>query len=112
MARFAASLKRIPLLKFGPRYPYPSRGRGMVRLKGKTYPGAFYARMSSGHEGIFRRVGKGRLPVKELRGASMGHVFAKCRPQGIARAMEMFDRNFAHELKRLGGETSSASGSD
>lgn len=31
--------------------------------------GAFIATMKSGHEGIFRRVGKGRLPIKELLGS-------------------------------------------
>jgi hypothetical protein len=112
-ARLAASLRRIPLIKMGATGPYPSRGRGAVRFRGRRYEGAFIAVMRSGHRGIYRRVGRQRLPLtKELRGPSLGHVFRKFRSQGIARAIEMFDRNFAHELKRLGGATGSAGGSD
>lgn len=120
IARFGASLKRIPLIKFGARGPEPSRGRGTgVRYRmagGRGHiPSAFIATMRSGHRGVFKRAGPARLPINELHGPSLGHVFRKFRPQGVARVQEMFEKNFAHEMKRLGdtGEAAAgASGSD
>jgi hypothetical protein len=102
-ARLAASLKRIPLINFGARGPEPSRGRGRgvtYRLRGgrNRVERAFIARMQSQHRGVFVRVGKARLPIRELFGPSLGHVFAKFRPAALARIREAFDKNFAHEL--------------
>lgn len=115
-ARLATTLKRIPLIKFGARGPRPSRGRGegvSYRLRGSAgrVATAFIATMRSGHEGVFVRSGgltlkanqfKGytrkRLPIRELFGPSLGHVFAKHRPAGMARIRESFDKNLAHEL--------------
>jgi hypothetical protein len=102
-ARLAARLKRIPLIDFRARGPEPSRGRG----KGVTYrlsggrgriESAFIATMKSGHRGVFRRKGKERLGIIELYGPSLGQVFRKYRAQGMARAQEMFEKNFDHEL--------------
>lgn len=105
-ARLAASLKRIPLYKFGARGPMPSRGRGRgvsYRLPGSGSRGrienAFIAQMRSGHVGVFRRMGKGRLPVIELHGPSLGRVFAKYRDEALAAGEEQFVKNFARELK-------------
>jgi hypothetical protein len=39
------------------------------RGKRTLVKGAFVATMKSGHVGIFRREGKARLPIKELRGS-------------------------------------------
>ncbi len=112
-ARLAASLKRIPLIAFNARGPEPSRGQGRgvsYRLRGSKgrIPSAFIATMASGHKGVFARVpGKGRhgpapmrsqLPIRELFGPSLGHVFGKYRPAGIARARAAFESNFAHEM--------------
>jgi hypothetical protein len=105
-AAFAATLKRIPLIHFRARGPEPSRGRG----RGVSYglPGgrsrvanAFIAQMASGHRGVFKRKGSKRLPVVELYGPSLGHVFAKYRPAGMARTREAFSAAFDHELARL-----------
>lgn len=119
-ARLAAGLKRIPLYKFNARGPYPSRGRG----RGVTYrlasggrgrhPNAFIAKMTSmgvikstehatlspGHMGVFVRRTKTRLPIAELFGPSLGHVFRKFRPQGQAKLQEAFEKNFRHEFDR------------
>lgn len=102
-ARMALGLKRIPLIQFNARGPEPSRGKGRgvsYRLKGGSgrIPTAFIATMRSGHRGVFARVGKARLPVRELFGPSLGHVFAKYRPEGIARVKEAFAKNFASEM--------------
>jgi hypothetical protein len=105
-AAFAATLKRIPLIYFKARGPEPSRGKG----RGVSYaltgsrnrvPNAFIAAMKSGHRGVFARKGTKRLPIIELYGPSLGHVFRKFRPMGLARTKEAFDTAFAHELKRL-----------
>lgn len=103
-ARLAASLKRIPLIKFGARGPQPSRGRGTgvaYRLSGSRgrVPTAFIATMTSGHQGVFARKAKPRLPIRELFGPSLGHVFAKFRPAGVAKVQEAFAKNFSHELE-------------
>lgn len=104
VARLATSMKRIPLVKFGARGPEPSRGRGRgvsYRLQGSRgrIPNAFLATMKSGHRGVFVRVAKGRLPVREAFGPSLGRIFAKYRNEALGVAVEFFDRNFAHELK-------------
>lgn len=110
VTRLAAGFGRIPLMAFGARGTVPSRGRG----RGVTYrmgagnartrlANAFIARMRSGHEGVFMRKGKARLPIVELRGPSVGHVFAKFRPTALARAEEVFRTTLDHELTRLTG---------
>lgn len=102
-ARLGIGLKRIPLISFNARGPEPSRGRGRgvsYRLRGGAgrISNAFIATMRSGHRGVFVRGAKGRLPIGERFGPSLGHVFAKYRPEGIARLKEAFATNFAHEM--------------
>jgi hypothetical protein len=102
--RLAIGLKRIPLISFNARGQEPSRGKGRgvsYRLKGGSgrIGNAFISTMRSGHRGVFVRVGKTRLPIRELFGPSLGHVFAKYRPEGIARVREAFATNFASEMK-------------
>ncbi len=104
VASLSAPLKRIPLIKFGARGPEPSRGRGRgvsynLGAGGRrTLPHAFIATMGTGHRGVFMRRAKGRLPIRELQGPSLGHVFNKYREVGIARMEEAFVKNFDHEL--------------
>lgn len=103
-AQLATNLKRIPLIKFGASGPRPSRGRGRgvsYRLPGGKgrLPTAFLATMRSGHEGVFMRKTRSRLPIKELFGPSLGHVFAKFRPVGLARMRDVFMKNMEHELE-------------
>lgn len=123
-ASLGATVKRLKLIKFGAKGQTPSRGRGRgvtYRLKGGKgrVETAFIATMKSGHTGVFRRVGaivkgaagptaSGRrshgawsnnLPIIELQGPSIGQVFRKFRPAGLARALEVFQKNFDHELE-------------
>jgi hypothetical protein len=102
-ARLATSLKRIPLIDFGAKGPEPSRGRGRgvsYRLQGARgrHSSAFIATMGSGHRGVFARRLRARLPIKELFGPSLGHVFAKFRPEGLRLALDTFHKNFDHEI--------------
>jgi hypothetical protein len=103
-ARLGIGLKRIPLISFNARGQEPSRGRGRgvsYRLRGGAgrIPNAFIATMRSGHRGVFVRSAKARLPIRELFGPSLGHVFARYRPEAIARIQEAFATNFASEMK-------------
>lgn len=107
--RLAASLKRIPVIEFGATGPYPSRGRGRgVSWRGPAgrvrVSNAFIAIMPTGHRGVFTRGNKrqrssGRLPITELRGASIGRVFDKHRQAGIDAMSAAFATTLASELK-------------
>jgi hypothetical protein len=108
VARIFASAKRLPVSVFNPR-----QGRRGVtaRTAQGTYPGAFIARLRSGHTGVFMRklptrsrVGKPRgspaLPIRELFHASIAHVFVKHLATMKARVTEQLAKNVAHELRR------------
>ncbi len=114
LATLEISGRRIPLIEFHARGPYPSRGRG----RGVTYkigetparlPHAFIAIMRSGHRGVFRRVGTKRRPIIELLGPSLPQVFSK--PSIVQTMQERYREsllvNLKHEieyeLSRLGG---------
>jgi hypothetical protein len=103
----AAGLKRLPLIDFKARGPEPSRGRGngvTYQLQGgrNAIPNAFIATMKTGHRGVFARVGKTRLPIRELFGPSLTKVFIKYQTVGETRARESFVANLEHELGRMG----------
>lgn len=114
-ATVSISGARIPLIEFQARGPFPSRGRGrgvsaVISGERKRYPNAFIAEMRSGHKGVFTRVGASarrsptawskNLPIAELRGPSLPHVFAKYIPLGVERAEEQMAKNLAHEFAR------------
>lgn len=103
-ATLTAIPTRIPLLAFHARGPEPSRGRGngvTARLPGGAgqYPHAFIATMGSGHRGVFQRVGTQRLPIRELHGPSVLHVFVKHVAVGLARGEEQLVKNLQSELR-------------
>jgi hypothetical protein len=97
-----ASLKRVPVIKFGAK----QTRRGVRRRgKGGVISGAFIAKMPTGHVGVFtRKAGASRrspegaeLPIQQLYGPSIGHVFAKHRAEILARGQEVVEA----ELDRL-----------
>lgn len=96
--------RRVPLIGFGARGPEPSRGRGRgVRAKlpppgAGRYPHAFIATMRSGHRGVFERIAKKRLPIRELLGPSVPHVFQKYLPVFEKAALETFQKTVEHEI--------------
>lgn len=112
--RVSVSGARIPLIEFGAKGREPSRGRGpgvSAKLRGGRgrYPHAFIATMHSGHRGVFQRVPganrhgpaphRSQLPIVELRGPSLPHVFTKFLPVGLARGQEALVKNLEHEFK-------------
>ena len=107
-ARLSASTKRLPLMKF--RAKALKRGGVSYRLPGSRgrHPNAFIARMPTGHEGVFVRKTRRRLPIRELFGPSIGGVFARYRQAALARATDSFHKNLDHELtfaRSRGGNT-------
>ncbi len=107
-ATLGAKLKRTPLIAFGASGPEPSRGRGRgvsYKLSGSRdrIQSAFIATMPSGHRGVFIRKARARLGIRELFGPSIGHVFGKYRPAGLARAREVLVPNMRHELEWSSG---------
>lgn len=103
---FYASPARIPLIEFGAKGRYPSRGRGAgVTAKLPTgagrYPHAFIAIMPSGHRGVFTRPGRlqHRLPIAELMGPSIAQSFTKNEDAAIERCYEQLEKNLPHELQ-------------
>jgi len=105
---------RIPLIAFGARGPEPSRGRGRgvsYGMKGgrSRIPNAFIATVGiGGHRGVFKRIGASRskspgawsknLPIRELRGPSVPHVFEKKLDVFKAAAQESLVKNLASEI--------------
>lgn len=106
--------KRLPLIAFGARGPEPTRGRGRgvsYGMKGgrSLIPDAFIARVGAGgHRGVFKRIGTSRrrsrgawspnLPIVELRGPSVPHVFEKHLDKFRAAAQESLAKNLASEI--------------
>lgn len=116
-ARIASSLQRIPLIKFNATGPVPSRGKGRgvkARVPGGAgqYPNAFIAEMKSGHVGVFQRVpgaqrhgpkpNRSQLPIYELHGPSIGHVFSRHRQAAVDRMLEQLEKTFDAEIKFRG----------
>lgn len=104
--------KRIPVEDFNARGPLPSRGRGRgvrANTPARVYPTAFRARMPTGHVGVFQRVGKTRLKIRELFGPSLPHVFVKYQDATLARGQEQLTKNLASEMSFLLRQTSAAS---
>lgn len=105
VATVSVSGKRIPLIDLNAKGPEPSRGRGRgvtARNPGGAgrYPHAFIATVGTGgHRGVFQRRTRKRLPIRELFGPSLPHVFAKYIPQAAARGEEALVKNIQSELR-------------
>lgn len=121
VGQLSVSGRRIPLIQFSAKganganatNPVPSAGRGRgvsarVGAGRQQYRGAFIARMNSGHVGVFKRVGSSarksrgawskNLPIIELHGPSLPHVFAKKAEVGLERAREQMTKELQHEI--------------
>lgn len=90
-----------------------SRKRKVLRVevnpgKQTLVPGAFLATMRSGHEGIFRRVGPARLPIKELLGSRPVDALLKAGEaeavgeRGQKSLVTTFERLLPLELAKAG----------
>lgn len=84
-------------------YPHRQTSKGVSvevnRGKRTLLKGAFVATMRSGHEGVFRRRGKGRLPIDELRGSRpVDALLHEGEAQGVA---ERGGKSFAATFTRV-----------
>jgi hypothetical protein len=65
---------------------------------GRCTEGHSLRRCQRGHRGVFARKGSKRLPIVELKGPSLPHVFVKHGAVGIERAQEQFVKELQHEV--------------
>src|SRR4051812_16398912 len=85
-------------------YPHRQTKKGVSvevnRGKRTLVKGSFVATMKSGHEGIFRRKGKARLPIHELRGSRpIDALLHEGEAQGVAdRGGSSFSATFTRVL--------------
>jgi len=92
--------ERVPLVA----YPHHQTKAGVSvevnRGKRTLLKGAFVATMASGHEGIFRRRGKARLPIHELLGSRpVDALLHEGEAQGVAdRGGASFGATFVRVL--------------
>lgn len=105
--KLGGDLRRIPLIKFRAKGPEPSRGRGRgVSYRGKTgkrLPHAFISTMPGAHRGVFQRKSSSRLPIQQLFGPSVGHVFSEHRGEIMARGEEQVLAELNRLLDRILG---------
>jgi hypothetical protein len=108
--------RKLPLIAFKATGPEPSRGRGAGvswtnQGTRKKEAHAFIATMPGGHRGVFvldkrkpARRGKrdkphqGQLPIRELLGPSLPHVFENFLPVFEQAAAQSFANNLAREI--------------
>lgn len=95
----AVSGEPVPLVA----YPHRQTKKGVSvtvnRGKRTLVKGAFLATLKSGHEGVFRRRGKARLPIDELRGSRpVDALLHRGEAEAVARRGR---RSFAATFSRL-----------
>lgn len=75
-----------------------------VRARG-SYRSAFIAEMESGHRGVMKRVGKSRLPIRELFGPNPAHDVTNNPEVFLQVLAELIEQNLLprtlHEIDRL-----------
>lgn len=103
----------IPLSKFKirPGVPWTRSGRrpsihkaGVLKSGGlKGIPGVFTAQMQSGHIGVFERVSKKSLPIKQLYGPSVTQMVGgdKVEPEIRTRAEEILDKTLEEQISKI-----------
>ncbi|MCG8639149.1 MAG: phage tail protein [Desulfobacterales bacterium] len=108
-AKAVAFGRRIPLKQFSPR---PSKPGGRLPPKGvsvevrkgarKIVRSSFFARMKSGHTGVFTRVGKERLPIRERHSLAVPQMLNRedVTKELEAGAVKRFERTLDHEINR------------
>ena len=100
--------RRMNLADFGGRWSRKQAGASVqVLVDGprKIIPGTFIGTNShSGFRGIFRRVGKARYPIVNLRSISIPQTVRNKRVDAAIRrvASDTFRKNFAQQLQYLG----------
>lgn len=110
-ARVKSLGSAIPLIQFNVRPSKPLKRPPVVltasvkRSGGKPIPGAFVSTMKSGHTGVFERVGKERLPIRELFGPPTPVMLDEpgVRQHIEEQAVIRLEKRLDHEILRLLG---------
>lgn len=108
--------RNIPLIRFAtsPNKPpdkQPKVLKASVKREGgrKPIPGAFVARMRSGHVGVFERAGKSRTPIEEKYGPAVPVMLNN--PEITQHLMDEAQRRMKvrldHEMNRVHGRMKS-----
>jgi len=99
---FSSKKDRVPIYEMRPKPKSVTKRRpaGGVRYgnEGRLIPGSFIAALKSGHVGVFKRVGAGRLPIRELFGPSVALVFSRKRI--ISKLTDYLKTKVPEEIKR------------
>lgn len=96
--RLEVSHKALALVKFGAARQ-TKKGVNVTVIKGarQSLPSAFITEVGKGrHKGVFKRVGKPRLPIKELYGPSAMQLMSSKEAQ--AEIERVFNEKFEKEL--------------
>jgi hypothetical protein len=72
-----SSRRLIPLIEYGGKQTGAGVRAAKPWGKPQVFRSTFIATMPGGHRGVFRRVGKPRLPIKEMMGPGIYHTFAQ-----------------------------------
>lgn len=90
----------VPLIAYPARQTRKGVSVEVNRGKRTLLKGAFVATMKSGHKGVFRRSGKARLPIEELRGSRpVDALLHEGEAQGVAdRGGQSFAATFERVL--------------
>ena len=101
-AQVIASSRPIPLYAFGPRKL--KRGYSVRIKKGQPptrLPNAFVTRMASGHVGLFERMSRSRLPIREKASITIPSQWRQRIELDIADAAPFLRRRLEAQLERL-----------
>jgi len=104
-ARLIVTGRRLALYAFRARQTRLGASYDLGR--GRTVaPGSFISTMRSTHIGVFRRRGKRRLPIDELFGPSLPHVFVAARIAEARKALaaDLLRKNLTHRVEFLARE--------
>lgn len=108
-ARLIVEGVRLGLIEFDARHTRRMSGASVkVKVHGgrKVVSGSFIATNSAtGYRGVWRRVGKERYPIVNLRSVSVPQAFSnKVVLEALERvAAETFDKNFEQQIRFLSG---------
>jgi len=92
--------RRIPLMDFGARQVKRGVTYRISRSGGrKRIANAFVKTMPSGHEGVFKRLGQPRLPIRELMGPSVPAVVRNVQSFATGRFQDLMAGYLGKELQ-------------
>lgn len=100
-AQVLVSGRPIPLIEFAARRGPAGVSVEIVRGKRRTVRGRFLAKMKSGHEGVYERKGRARLPIRELFTVGLPAMFTQRTVIAAIEkvALERFRVELDRELK-------------